>query len=492
MKDKVTFTPCLKKKYSTDKEGIVNIRVTENRKSKYFSTKVSINEDFWNSKRCEVKSKHKDSETINSDIKNKIEELKKVYSQTDSVNDVKTNDKNSFLVYFRSYINLLITRKKIGTSKNTQTCLTHLTTFVKSRNKIDLLFSEISIEIVTDFETYLLGKNIAPNTTKKYVSIFGRVYNLAIKSRIFIPTSNPFILFENERLPVEKKRLEKKHVEVLFNTRIDENDILFKVKNYFLFQIFAQGIRVGDLLTLRWSNIKEGEIVFTQLKTKKLHFVGLNEIVVLILKDFLPDKCKDIMDEVHEINVDKKYILTFEELKSHYYNLVQSVLFKLLETNFSKDEKAFELAEKWKDKLDQVKEIITTKLIIRISQYAKEHSKEFIFGLLNESDFKDVDFTPQTRLTKFQYNQISSKTAVYNKQLKRLQKTFEMDITFTSHLPRHTYTNLLIESTDRDIYVISKSLGHRRLSATEHYVDDFNKERIDKGVGGFTKQFNLR
>jgi len=160
--------------------------------------------------------------------------------------------------------------------------------------------------------------------------------------------------------------------------------------------------------------------------------------------------------------------------------------------NFSKDEKAFELAEKWKDKLDQVKEKITTKLIIRISQYAKEHSKEFIFGLLNESDFKDVDFTPQTRLTKFQYNQISSKTAVYNKQLKRLQKTFEMDITFTSHLPRHTYTNLLIESTDRDIYVISKSLGHRRLSATEHYVDDFNKERIDKGVGGFTKQFNLR
>lgn len=483
----MTFTPCLKKKYSTDKDGIINIRVTEDRKSKYFSTKVSINEDFWNSKRCEVKSKYKDSETINLDIKDKIAELKKVYSQTDSVNDVKTNDKNSFLVYFRSYINLLITRKNIGTSKNTQTCLTHLTTFIKSRNKIDLLFSEIDIEIVTDFETYLLGKNIAPNTTKKYVSIFGRIYNLAIKSRVFIPTASPFILFENKRLPVNKKILEKKDVEAIFNLKIDEKNILYNVKNYFLFQIFAQGLRVGDMLTLRWGNIVEGEIKFTQLKTKQNHNVGLNEIVVLILKDFLPDRCKDILDEVYEIKFDKQYNMRFEELKDFYNNLAKQSISKFM----AGDKDTIELIEKWKMILDQVKEKVAGKLIIRISQYAKNHSKEFMFKLLNESDFKDVKFDAQTRLTKFQYNQVSSKTAVYNKQLKRLQSLCDMDVTFTSHLPRHTYTNLLIESTGRDIYIISKSLGHRRLSATEPYVNEFNNERVDKGQKELTSQFNF-
>ncbi len=40
--NKVTFTPCLRKKYSNDKDGIINIRVTENRKSKYFSLKINI------------------------------------------------------------------------------------------------------------------------------------------------------------------------------------------------------------------------------------------------------------------------------------------------------------------------------------------------------------------------------------------------------------------------------------------------------------------
>ena len=151
-----TFTPCLKKKFSKNKEGIINIRVTENRKSKYFSIQETINEDYWNHKRCEVKAKHPQSEMINIRINQKIEELKKVFLRTESIQELKLNDRHSFLVFFRNQINHLISRKKIGTSKNSQTCLKHIEGFVKSKGKVDLLFSDIDIEFVTDFETYIL------------------------------------------------------------------------------------------------------------------------------------------------------------------------------------------------------------------------------------------------------------------------------------------------------------------------------------------------
>lgn len=483
-----TFTPCLKKKFSKNKEGIINIRVTENRKSKYFSIQETINEDFWNHKRCEVKSKHPQSEMLNFRIIQKIEELKKVFLRTESIQELKLNDRHSFLVFFRNQINHLISRKKIGTSKNTQTCLKHLEGFVSSKGKVDLLFSEINIEFVTDFETYLLSKDIAPNTTKKYVSVFGRIFNTSIKMNVFIPTMNPFIMFENKRMPVQKKKLEKRDIEIIMNTEFDEKDILFKVKNLFLFQIFAQGLRIGDLLTLKWNNIVDGDIQFVQLKTKKPHFIRLNEIVLLILKDFLPHRCLPITDEKYPIqNNGKTSKMSFNEVKLFYDELSKQLMGKFIQG----DKEAIETIEKWKMVLDEIRTKVTMKIHVEINSYSKKHSGEFMFGLLDERNFKDVLFNSETTLTKFQYNQISSKTTIYNKQLKRLQEKCGIDVLFTSHLPRHTYTNLLIETTDRDIYSISKLIGHRRLSATENYVNEFNKDRVEKVSDELSKQFDF-
>lgn len=483
-----TFTPCLKKKFSKNKEGIINIRVTENRKSKYFSIQETINEDYWNHKRCEVKAKHPQSEMINIRINQKIEELKKVFLRTESIQELKLNDRHSFLVFFRNQINHLISRKKIGTSKNSQTCLKHIEGFVKSQGKVDLLFSEIDIEFVTDFETYILSKDIAPNTTKKYVSVFGRIFNTSIKMNIFIPTMNPFIMFENKRMPVQKKKLEKKDIEIIMNTEFDENEILFKIKNLFLFQIFAQGLRIGDLLTLKWSNLIDGDIQFVQLKTKKPHFIRLNEIVLLILKDFLPHRCKAIMEQKYSLTNDKNSPkMSFNEVKSYYDNISRELMSKFIQG----DKESIEKIEYWKMVLDKIRTAVTMKIHIEINSYAKKHSGEFMFGLLDEKNFKEVLFNSETLLTKFQYNQISSKTTVYNKQLKRLQERCGIDVLFTSHLPRHTYTNLLIENTDRDIYSISKLIGHRRLSATENYVNEFNKDRVEKVSDELSSQFDF-
>jgi len=295
-------------------------------------------------------------------------------------------------------------------------------------------------------------------------------------------------MFENKRMPVNKKKLEKKDIEIIFNTDIPENNPLFKVKNLFLFQIFAQGIRVGDLLTLKWSNLVEGDIHFVQLKTKKPHFIRLNEIVLLILKDFIPGRCQKILDEVCEIQEkDSIQKMTYFQLKHHYESISKELMGRFIEG----DKKAIETIEKWKNILDKFKTKVSMKIHIEISSFAKKNSNKFIFGLLNEKDFQDVLFSSETTLTKFQYNQISSKTSVYNKQLKSLQKKCEIDVVFTSHLPRHTYTNLLIESTDRDIYSISKLIGHRRLSATENYVNEFNTDRIDKVSDELSKQFDF-
>ena len=72
---------------------------------------------------------------------------------------------------------------------------------------------------------------------------------------------------------------------------------------------------------------------------------------------------------------------------------------------------------------------------------------------------------------------------------KKLQEKCEIDIVLTSHLARHSYTSLMIESTDKDIYTISKSLGHANLSTTQHYISEFLDERVFKENDKLNKTF---
>lgn len=44
----ITFTSVLKKQYSSHNYGIINVRITHNRISKYVPTGISLIERFWN------------------------------------------------------------------------------------------------------------------------------------------------------------------------------------------------------------------------------------------------------------------------------------------------------------------------------------------------------------------------------------------------------------------------------------------------------------
>jgi integrase len=294
-------------------------------------------------------------------------------------------------------------------------------------------------------------------------------------------------LIKNKYSPVEKKTLKRIDIEKIFKTTFKEKDPLYNVKNYFLFQIFAQGMRVSDLLTLRWGNLKDGEINFYQLKTKTQHRIPFNDVVVLKIADYLPNRGLDVINSKFNFDVlDKKYSLTFKEIEENYESIRKGNIKRVIEG----DEKFIKELEMWIEVLNNCKYAMITDLIIQIVGHSKSNLKKFIFPILDDEVFKDVDFTSEKyTLSKYQFNQMSSKTTVYNKYLKKLQEKCEIDIVLTSHLARHSYTSLMIESTDKDIYTISKSLGHANLSTTQHYISEFLDERVHKENDKLNKTF---
>nr|WP_315241001.1 site-specific integrase [uncultured Flavobacterium sp.] len=484
---KITYNPCVKKKYSTDNFGILQVRRTENRKSTYFSLGVSIKvKDLLKS--GSVSSTHSNHKELNIKIEEKINELRKKDSPDEVIiNDVK-NDKVSFIQFFKSQLEIYNERNEIGTYKVHLTSFKHLTTFLNKTNRKDLLFSDLTNSFISDFHTYLIKQNISKNTQIKYIKKIKNVYNKGVEFDKFIPRKNPFLSLRIKSDTVNKETLGKKDIETLLKLKIEKEDPLYNCKNYFIFQIFAQGIRVSDLMTLRWGNLITGEILFYQFKTKKPHRIPLNFIILLRLTDYFLTG-KKILNKKFDFKINGiEYNLNYKEVEKHYEKLQKENIFQfILLSDSTKPEDKQKLTEledylnQWLKVINEIKFKLKTLLIVEIVSFAKVNSNKFIFPILDNKIFEDVKFNSEKNtLSKYQYNQMSSKTTYYNKQLKKIQEKCGSDVVFTSHLARHSYTSLMIETTNKDIYTISKTLGHSSLSMTEHYLNGFLWERVDE------------
>jgi integrase len=123
------------------------------------------------------------------------------------------------------------------------------------------------------------------------------------------------------------------------------------------------------------------------------------------------------------------------------------------------------------------KEKLANEFNLLIKEAIKNLPKNtFIFNhFLKVADYVNEN----TIFSKFQTNQISSKTAIYNKLLKKIGKLAEIETPLTSHIYRHSFANMALSLSD-DIYSISKSLGHSSLKQTEEYLRDFDFDKVNK------------
>ncbi|MFT7251559.1 MAG: integrase [Flavobacterium sp.] len=493
---KITYTPYLKKKYSANNFGTIQIRRTENRKSTYFSLGETIKTKFW-LKTGSVSSTHPDFIELNKNIENKINELKRKDIPDTLVVANIVEEEELFIEFFNSQLIYLQSRREIGSYKSHKTSYLHFTTFLETKNIKKLYFKGITSSLMRDFETYLLELGLSINSCIKYIKTIKNVFNKGVALDKFNPIKNPFITLNKKTTPVSKKTLGRKEIEMIIKTPIDKDSPLYHYKNYFLFQIFAQGIRVSDLMTLRWGNLITGEIIINQFKTKTLHKIRLNVIVLLRLADYFPKGLK-IVNNKYKFNLNNvDYSMNYKEVEEYYNKLQKANIGLYIQLNMSEndeDKKKLNELEKmlksWLDIISKISEKIKAELIIEISIYGKANPKQFVFPILDDKIFSDIEFNAQKHiLSKYQYNQLSSKTAYYNKQLKKLQELCQIEIVFTSHLARHSYTNLMIETTNKDIYTISKSLGHSSLSTTQHYVNEFLYERINESNDEMNQTF---
>jgi integrase len=131
--------------------------------------------------------------------------------------------------------------------------------------------------------------------------------------------------------------------------------------------------------------------------------------------------------------------------------------------------------------VSQIENVFLSKLSDRIKKEKKKKGNDFIFPVLSNKDFSDIkennDFST---VSLKQYKSIKHHTIVYNRKLKKIQELCEIETNISSHVSRHSYTNLLLRLDNVNLYDISQSLGHSSIKITENYLrNGFNIEKVD-------------
>jgi site-specific recombinase XerD len=151
------------------------------------------------------------------------------------------------------------TQREIKTSKLSKaTITTHqttLNTFCEFRRT--MLFDEVTFELLSDFEHFLIEKKLSTNTIHKYFRHIKTYINLAINKGLFDLNRYPFRKFKVKTETTSREFLSPEELEALELVSIPANQQhLQKVLDMFLFSCYT-GLRFSDMATLNKNSIRD-------------------------------------------------------------------------------------------------------------------------------------------------------------------------------------------------------------------------------------------
>lgn len=256
-------------------EAPICIRITKDRRMTY-KTLFHIEPKFWDARGQCVKKQHPNAELLNARITKERAALEKeTYLLTllnDSVgistirNKIKDKTSLDLLEYADNYIEELLKQGKYASYKKNKSVIKKLRKYLK---KETLPIKSISADFINEYEAYLLNtlgnnRNTATVNMKALSKLVGDIY----RSYKLDETNNPFKNFKFKREPANKVFLDIEEVKKIQNLKFKPNSPLYDARELFLFECFT-GIRISDILSLKWKNVSENEITICMRKTDK-------------------------------------------------------------------------------------------------------------------------------------------------------------------------------------------------------------------------------
>lgn len=267
----------------------VCLRITKDRRTTY-KTLLHIDPKYWDANGQCIKKQHPNAELFNANItRQKANIEQEAYNLTltnDSVSIStirnKINDRTSFdlFEYADKYIEQLFKEGKHATYKKTKSVIKKLRLYMK---KESLPIKSITLDFIKQYENYLMNDiGNSRNTTTVNMKALAKLVGDIFRNYGLDETNNPFRKIKFKRKQTDRTFLEIEDIKKIQNLRFKLNSPLYDARELFLFECFT-GIRISDILTLKWKNITDKEITICMRKTGKALNIPQQDFVKSIL-----------------------------------------------------------------------------------------------------------------------------------------------------------------------------------------------------------------
>ncbi len=290
----------LRKKQNNDGTYPLALRITKNRRSSYIYLGKSLEEKFWDQKAQRVRKSHPNSVRLNNFLLQKLSEYNDSILQIETdvnphtVKAIRQNleSKNgiSFFDQAKEYLANLKAAGKFNRRSADEPRIKRFKEFVKEK---DITFNEITVPLIEQFKVHLKStRTITDRTVVNHLIVLRTIFSRAIKAGLVDPKFYPFGQGKVKiKFPESAKiGLSEKEIKILEELDLSDEPRLHHVRNLFLFSFYFAGMRVSDVLRLRWSDIQNDRLYYTMGKNAKAGSLKLPEKVIKILNFYQRDK----------------------------------------------------------------------------------------------------------------------------------------------------------------------------------------------------------
>ncbi|MFH6965035.1 phage integrase SAM-like domain-containing protein [Flavobacterium plurextorum] len=279
LKMKASVKIILKKTMLSDGTFPVNLRITINRKSKFYKTPYNVLPKFWNDKANEFTPKfpnylqcNRILNSIKQDASKTLDimlEERHNYSLElfDSLFRPEEVEKLNFIAYFEERKLQLKQSGKISSSSSYRDTISALMRFKPTITTYD--FTKINYDFLVAFESYLRANGCNDGGIGVYMRNIRAIYNSAIKSKIASSESYPFKDYVISKLKSSKvkKALNKEDLQLLLDYNISKNKEGTKALYTYLFSFYCRGMNFTDLAELKWTDVNLSDFSYVRNKT---------------------------------------------------------------------------------------------------------------------------------------------------------------------------------------------------------------------------------
>lgn len=308
----------------------IYIRIIQDRKVTKVKTSVEVSKKDWNPEGGKhenwVRQSDPDYSCKNDTLKAELDKIKKAYDQLKKtsvatperiISAVNAGESSSTFLkidtgkaettmtgFAAERTQAILDAGGIRNWKKYNGFLNKLADFMaKKLRKKEVLFADITLEFLTKFNSYLhtlhnsrskkeAGKMLHQNTIVVVLNIFKTLVRKGMELGYITPDKNPFLTFKYGGVKTEKEKLDVFEIQALEALELEEDSLDWHSRNAFLFSFYCAGIRIGDLLQLRWLNVEGGRLNYQMGKNHKTRDLKLMPQAAAILDFYRTETSK--------------------------------------------------------------------------------------------------------------------------------------------------------------------------------------------------------